>query len=149
MLNIYLKKDLLTRHRRTLIQTDMAHCQQESLATHTLTLTVTPLHTHTQRCQVSDITRMFSSQRGFRLSIEKLVSTTDCNTVNADRGWWLGGGRCPWEGLVEEVEEVEEVSAVEVGGSFTLRSAGSEALASVSVPPEGGGGVQVQASRTQ
>ena len=57
-----------------------------------------------------------------------------------------GGGRGPGGGLVEEVEEV---SAVEVGGSFTLRSAGSEALASVSVPPEGGGGVQVQASRTQ
>lgn len=35
---------------------------------------------------MSDDTRMFSSQRGFRLSIEKLVSTTDCNTVNADRG---------------------------------------------------------------
>lgn len=47
MLNIYLKKDLLTRHRQTLTQTDMAHCQQESLATHTLTLTVTPSHTHT------------------------------------------------------------------------------------------------------
>ena len=109
MLNIYLKKDLLTRHRRTLTQTDMAHCQQESLATHTLTLTVTPshTHTHTQRCQVSDDTRMFSSQRGFRLSIEKLVSTTDCNTVNADRG----GGRSPGEGLVEE-------AVVVVGGKL-------------------------------
>lgn len=50
MLNIYLKKDLLTRHRQTLTQTDMAHCQQESLATHTLTLTVTPSHTHIWSC---------------------------------------------------------------------------------------------------
>lgn len=43
----------------------------------------------------------------------------------------------------------EVVAVVVVGGSFTLRSAGSEALASVSVPLEGGGGVQVQASRAQ
>ena len=66
---------------------------------------------------------------------EKAVSTTDCTAVKADQGW----GHVQRRGLVEAL----------VRGFCSLRSAGSEALASLSEPLEGVGGVQAQASQAQ
>lgn len=88
--------------------TDMAHCQQESLVAHTHILTVTPSHTHTlTHIKVSsEHSVTFSRRCGSSTVHRKAVSTTHCNTVNAESG--VGGG------LVEE----DEAAAAAVEGKL-------------------------------